>query len=311
LPFSTLHYEKITLGIMLLFGGSLMCQGQVIKAVGDTTTLGQDLRDAFSTLDPGRTSTRILMDQVPVVSNPHSFNGQARTTANTCQNWLQQYWEYYQASFDRARLSDVPTLQKRIQARTETGNTALLILNYDYDELKSEAVAKGSITIDSVAGRLYDGPNWGASPYQQQHLFAAALAGDIPANGVTTMWVGSEFWLGTGPIPAAVTIDFGDGLGPRFVEMNSAVELHYPVNEMRNSIRSENPTEQVVSANSPTIWITYGKNGGQAWAKASTTTALAVLPDVALGIRASHAYLKFASSYGGGLGKMGRRQHHR
>ena len=241
-----------------------MCQGQIIKAVGDTTTLGQDLRDSFSTLDPGRTSTRILMDQVPAVSSPHSFNGQAQTVANTCQNWLQQYWEYYQASFDRARLLDVSTVQKRIQARIETGNTALLVLTYDYDELKPDAVAEGSITIDSVAGRLYDGPNWGASPYQRQHLFAAALAGDIPVSGVTTVYVGSEFWLGTGPVPAAITIDFGDGLGPRFVEMNSEVEVRYPAKETRNIFHSENLTEQMVGVNSPTIQIKYGKNSGQA-----------------------------------------------
>lgn len=75
------------------------------------------------------------------------------------------------------------------------------MLAYRYDELQPDAAAQGLIRIDSAAGRAYDGPNFGSSPYQQRDLFAVALAQPLPAGGSGTVWVGSDFWLGTTPPP--------------------------------------------------------------------------------------------------------------
>lgn len=139
--------------------------GQVTRDAGDTTSLAQDLRAAYSALNTSRLATGILLDQVPVVSGPHNFDGTSAATANTYANWMQQYWEYYQAAPNKASLPTPASISQTIQNKLVAGQLPLLVLAYRYDELRPDAIANGLIRVDSTAGRLYDGPNVSASPY--------------------------------------------------------------------------------------------------------------------------------------------------
>lgn len=84
---------SVWLLICLLLGHA--GHGQVIREASDTTSLAQDLRAAFSTLNSNRLSTGILMDQIPAFSAPHNYDGTAAAAVNSYTNWMQQYWEYY------------------------------------------------------------------------------------------------------------------------------------------------------------------------------------------------------------------------
>lgn len=60
--------------------------GQVTRDANDTTSLAQDLRATYSTLNAKWLATGILLDQVPTVSGPHNFDGTASVAVNTYAN---------------------------------------------------------------------------------------------------------------------------------------------------------------------------------------------------------------------------------
>ena len=275
--------------------------GPVIQEPGDTTSLAQDLRAAYSTLNASRLATSILMDQIPAVSGPHDYDGSVRTATNTYANWQQQYWEYYQAAPNPANLPTLANLRQTISSRVAAGQIPLVMLAYRYDELRPDAVAQGLIRIDSAAGRIYDGPNFSSSPYQQRNLFAVALARSLPASGQAMVWVGSDFWLGTTPPPATLTIDFGDGRGPRSVAMNSSVTVNLYLDPTLNrsapkaQLGPVSPKPPIVVLPPPTTGPPAGAfsvvnpaNGYLALSTLPVLHDLTLLPDAVLGLRASH-----------------------
>ncbi len=69
--------KHFLISLLVLLVASTTGKAQVIRDAGDTTRLHQELRVAFSTLDPNRTSTHILMDQVVAISC-------ATTASSTC-----------------------------------------------------------------------------------------------------------------------------------------------------------------------------------------------------------------------------------
>jgi len=149
------------------------------------------------------------------------------------------------------------------------------MLAHGYDELKPDAATSGLIRIDSVNGRVYDGSNLSASPCQQRSVFAVALSRQLPTSGTGTVYVGQEFWLGTGPVPATLTIDFGDGLGPRLVAMNSTVQV--TLGGGGNALAS-GPTT--------TLTVTNPATGLRGAASYSSAQAIAP-PDAVIGVRAT------------------------
>lgn len=78
---------------------------------------------------------------------------------------MQQYWEYYQASPNKASLPTLAAIKQLVADKQAAGQIPLLVLAYRYDELRPDAFTNNLIRVDSAAGRLYDGPNTSASPY--------------------------------------------------------------------------------------------------------------------------------------------------
>lgn len=148
-----------------------------------------------------------------------------------------------------------------------------------------------------------------------------ALARPLPASGTATVWVGSDFWLGTTPPPATLTIDFGDGLGPRSVAMNSSVSLNLYQSPPINPGNSYSltvpgtpvpPKPPVVTLPPPTPQLPAGTfsvvnpaNGYQALSTLATLTTLSVLPDAVLGLKASHTWNNFPAAAALGWVKWG------
>lgn len=288
--------------------------GQVVRNASDTTSLAQDMRAAYSTLNASRLATGILLDRVPTVSGPHSFDGTASATTNTYANWMQQYWEYYQAAPNSASLPTPASIRQIIQDKLAAGQLPLLMLAYRYDELRPDAISGGFIRVDSAAGRLYDGPNTSASPYQQRNLFAVALAGPLSAQHTGTVYVGSDLWLGTSPPPASLLIDLGDGQGPRFVAMNSTIDLGStetpptqpgPQPESSRAATAARATLGPSLGSLNTITVTNPTTGQQALSATATLSTLAVTPDVVLGLKASHTWNNLPAAAAVGWVKWG------
>jgi hypothetical protein len=100
------------------------------------------------------------------------------------------------------------------------------MLSYAYNEFSPTAARDRLITIDSVHALVTDGPDMSRSPYSTGQFFSVVLP--VPVNDAQTsfaLYVGPEFWLGTDPVPNAITLDFGDGAGPRTVAMGSTIQV--------------------------------------------------------------------------------------
>ena len=269
--------------LFFLFLAVLPGYGQNSQVVGEPT-ISDELRAALSTLDRSRMTTDVLLNQTIPISNPHNFGGNyADTAVNNFDNWQQQYWEYFNGSFNRASLEDLTNIRTRIGTKLKAGQVPLLLLEYRYDELLADAPAQGLVRIDSANAHMYDGPNRSRSPYATGRLFSAALARENVA-GSTTIYVGNDFWLGNTPPPAYLYIDFGDGAGYRYVQMNTTVQLAGTGAQQRTVLVYHPPTAVAASAYAKTTL------------SVSSTTAnaarrpIALAPDAALGVRASSGW---------------------
>lgn len=131
----------------------------------------QELRETYSTLDASRITTGVLMDQVIPLSRPQYFAGKGDTAA-TYKNWQQQYHEFYNASLTQTNLPLLQKIRDDALARLNKGAVPLLMLRYDYNQLKDGMAQDGYITLDSVNSRVYDGPDMGAThPTRPNHCF--------------------------------------------------------------------------------------------------------------------------------------------
>ncbi len=254
--------------------------GQSIQPlpIADSTIL-DELRLSLSTLNTGRMSTNVLLNRVIPISNPQIFNGDYTNAAvNSYENWEQQYWEYYNGANDKSALEDISAIHGRISAKMNSGQIPLVLLEYKYDELLPDAATLGLIRIDSVNERVYDGPRNDISPYSTKVLFSAALTKEELA-GTMTVYVGNDFWLGNTTPPSYVYVDFGDGLGWRFIWMNSTIQVNF------GAIQAAGTTIQQRVIH---VWHPQ-TNSPEAYARtaAKQQRIIAVAPDAALGIKAS------------------------
>ena len=268
----------LSLAFLPGYGQTSQPNSQII--VEPTNPNADELRAALSPLDRGRMATDVLLNQTVPISNPHAFGGNYGDTAvNSYENWEQQYWEYYNGSFNRAALESPAGIRGRIRDKFNAGQVPLLLLEYRYDELVADAATQGLIRIDSVNERVYDGPNRSRSPYATGRLFSAALAKENVA-GNTTIYVGSDFWLGNTSAPTYVYVDFGDGVGWRYVTMNTTVQVDFGGQQAAGT-----PTQprviNVWHPNTPTTGSAYGKTN------ATQQRKIALAPDAALGVRAA------------------------
>ena len=275
---------KITL-LFLLFLlelGSMPGWGQAPAA--DVGNPLKELRAALSGLDPSRIPTGVLLNRTMLFTNPHRFAGQGDTAINY-RGFEQQYWEFYHAALDSSQLLTLDALRGRTTQKMQQGAVPLLMLQYQYNEFLTTAAHDQLITIDSTNERVYDGPNFSRSPYSTGQLFSVVLP--APTTQTTlSVYVGQEYWLGNTAAPSGLQIDFGDGLGTRYVSMGSTVQV-----QVANPAARTTGGGQLIKVTNPVT--------GLSGATTLQTLALASIPpDVALGVLASRSWPGFTPTRG-------------
>ena len=110
--------------------------------------------------------------------------------------------------------------------KRNTGNIPLLFLFQSYQKINQNALSNNlfSITPDSL--RLLDVPGRASSPYDNKEIFMfAPLQTDINTFNAISFTLPDEFWLMPGI--TSVSIDFGDGAGPRTIAKGGSVSIYY------------------------------------------------------------------------------------
>ncbi|TGE21316.1 T9SS type A sorting domain-containing protein [Hymenobacter aquaticus] len=274
---------------LALLGLSIPAYAQEELTMGSLAT---ELQTSLSTLKPGRMKTTVLADLSVALSNPKRFAGNG-DTINSYANWEQQYLEFYRTSLNRSTLPTLPQLRERIASRIANGQVPLLVLNYEYDKLRADAVTQKLITIDSVNAQVYDGPDLTRSPYEQGRIFATAVPIEN-YSGSYSLYVGPEFTFGNLPTQE-VWLDSGDGIGWQLQPMGSTKTSLWNNNEATYRASSSSPSSASSAAADVTgvveqqqVWV-YA-NGAYATTAVHRAQAASIAPDMILGLAASRLW---------------------
>ncbi|WP_151087118.1 T9SS type A sorting domain-containing protein [Hymenobacter baengnokdamensis] len=273
----------------------------------------KELWASLAGLNPDRIPTGVLLNRTVQLSNPHRYAGLGDTVASY-STFEQQYWQFFHSALDTTQLTSLASLRQRVAQRTQQGGLPLLMLSYSYNELTGTAARDNLITIDSVNGRVFDGPDMSRSPYTSGQFFSVALPTPT-ATGTFSLYVGPEFWLGNTAAPSSVLLDFGDGWGARTVAMGSTIQVQIPtdtpVNTTPQRVRTNTgifPADPITPIQIPAPTLA---SGSPLQVTNPTTSASAagsfiwgppnipsLLPDLALGLVAQRAWPGYVSNHG-------------
>jgi hypothetical protein len=107
-----------------------------------------------------------------------------------------------------------------------TGSVPLLFLLQQYQKIRSTALGQGLFTTSPDSVRLMDVAGRTNSPYDARTCFVfSPLQSTFTQFGAITFSLPAEFWLMAGI--NSMSIDFGDGGGPRALTTGSTVSINY------------------------------------------------------------------------------------
>jgi hypothetical protein len=258
----------------------------------------KELQAALANLDtgPARIPTRVLLNRMLFITNPHRYAGQGHTTISY-NNFEQQYWEFYHSALDTTQLLTLDSLRGTIRQRLQQNELPLVMLAYSYNEFLPTAVQNGLITIDSVNAQVFDGPDLSRSPYATGQLFSAVLPVPVAAGlSSFSLYVGPEFWLGNTPAPELL-LDFGDGYGPRKVRMGSTIQVRLASGRPGGATTAGTAPAPVL-ADGAILTAINPENSLAAGVAFRTQVSSSLAPDVVLGVLASRNWAGFTPTRG-------------
>lgn len=137
----------------------------------------------------------------------------------------------------RSTLETYNSIDKRAVNYMDANNNIvpLLILNYDYNILKSCALDSGLIV--SREKIMYDSFPRTECPYSIEKVFAATPYLKNMEQTIVTFYIGSEYYFTNNTdLPATIEVDFGDGNGYRTVSFGNTITITYPNTLEKNII---------------------------------------------------------------------------
>ncbi|MDA9554938.1 hypothetical protein N9R54_01770 [Pelobium sp.] len=191
------------------------------------------VRYIFQHVDASQANTGIMMDCGVEFVHMDNFTG--FTTLNdsnyvTINTWRGVYASLYSAKFNsNINFIDFATINSNIHAAiADTLPTPLLLLNYNYQVLRADAISANLMYASN--DQLYDVSNRTQSPYTLKTAFAVAPAEDYlkAINGYASFIFKSSLLFGnTGKTISTLKIDLGDGQGWRTVQADVDINTQY------------------------------------------------------------------------------------
>lgn len=202
-----------------------------ISTLEVNTTFGQQMATMFGTLEKNRVPHGLLLDLAMEFTNVPAFNGILTDSTYTRPKVLKEIYNTLLMS----RIRDVTTgfitpdeFENNWFAQRAEEHIALSGLYFKYSRFALNAASANKLTYSN--GKIYDkyiGSVW-QNPYQEMKTFAMATPVDVYSGlSLKVKIPQSIFYSNYASEIQNIAIDFGDGLGFRFVPYNQLVNVNY------------------------------------------------------------------------------------
>jgi hypothetical protein len=183
------------------------------------------LQSPYRSLDSSQIRTGILYDNIIPFSKIDDYSGAKRSKAASKDLLEQVYLELSSASVTKTKFKSFTQLEAA--SRTNEKVIPLAILNFKYNKIKADALAKGLLLHRN--GKIIPGSAPSETPYLIKRAFVAAPLREYTFRGSNvTFRLNTELYLtNLNEKPARVKIDFQDNQGFREVRFDQDIRVHY------------------------------------------------------------------------------------
>lgn len=211
------------LGLLVPTGALSQPQLTVTGERGDARAR---LDDLFSDLDRSAIPTGILYSPILSFVEAAAYDGTAAAPPATAQVWRQLYVQLERSFLEATTLPSPDAVRATARQRGDDGTIPLGVLYFRYQAVTRSALEQGLLRLED--GVVRDVPGRTASPYVERTAFAAAALDDaVYAGQPTAFRLDRDLYLSNQGAPQYITVDFGDGAGPRPLVFGEAVTVRY------------------------------------------------------------------------------------
>lgn len=216
---ANLFFMKPKLLLSLLLILSVSVKAQIISS------FTHDADSVFRNLNKSYITTGILYDRVYPYAMLHMFNTSYFDTTNV-HHFIQSYYELYNAKYNNAGLLNPDTLEKRIEAITAKKHVPLGIINFLFNRIDTDAVAKN--LLEDRNGIYYDVANRTQNPYLKKQVSIISPLVDS-AEGLLIIFETTPalFLQNTGHTITSLKANFRDGNGLVNIGLNNSTTVSY------------------------------------------------------------------------------------
>ncbi len=209
----------------LLLSAGAFAQPQ-LTVTGKRADVRAQLDALFSDLDRSAIPTGILYSPVLSFVDAEAYDGTAAAPAATARDWRQLYFELERSAWTPATLPNPDDVRTTARRHSEDGTIPLGLLYVQYNAVTEGALDQGLLRLED--GVVRDVPGRATSPYVERNAFAAAALDDgVYAGQAATFRLDRDLYFSNQNAPQRITVDFGDGAGPRPLAFDETATVRY------------------------------------------------------------------------------------
>lgn len=176
------------------------------------------VNECIEPLDKSLISSGILGEKGFLFVDLDRFNGQTDSVITTPQ-WWQLYRQLHFASLSQTSMSSPDSIKTMSDQLLRQEIIPIALMNLNYNQIKPYALDNNLLVLSN--GKLYDVLNRNESPYNNKHMFAAAVLKKRICHGLVTFRLDERFFINNvSSSIASLEIDFDDGQGYRSFSQN-------------------------------------------------------------------------------------------
>ena len=199
--------------------GSLYSQMVLpITINGNNPNYDELIADCIEPLDKSLITSGLLGERGFLFTDMELFNGQTDSLISLSQ-WWQLYRQLYLASVSQRTIISPDRIKTVSNELLRREIIPIALMNLNYNQIKPYALDSNLLVLSN--GKLYDVLSRNESPYNNKHMFAAAVLKKRICHGLVTFRLDERFFINNvSNSIASLEIDFDDGRGFRSFSQN-------------------------------------------------------------------------------------------